>query len=171
MKTLVRSVLLLAAILFAVPSSFATDEGKPAPALEAKLLDGASFSLAGERGHVVIINFWATWCPPCREEMPALDTYYRRHKDEGLRMVAISMDDPKDAAKVREVMSRFSFPAAFKEDADYKKYGRIWRMPMTFVVDRNGILRRDGSTGKPTVDLPALEKNVTPLLKAESKAP
>src|SRR6185312_1860862 len=101
MKVFAQLAAAFVVFLFSISSCLATEEGKPAPSLEAKLIDGKPFSLSGERGHVVIINFWATWCPPCREEMPALETYYSRHKDEGLRIIAISMDDPQDAAKVR----------------------------------------------------------------------
>src|SRR5258708_2223417 len=95
-------------------------EGKPAPALEAKLLDGTSFSLHDAAGKVVVINFWATWCAPCRAEMPALDAFYRKHRDEGLVVLAVSMDDPESEAKVRAVMKAFSFPAALGPQSDFK---------------------------------------------------
>ncbi len=156
----------LAVILFCVaPCSGAVEVGKPAPNVKAKLIDGRSFDLASEAGKVVIVNFWATWCAPCRQEMPALDAYYRQHKDEGLRIIAISMDSPADDQAVHEVMRQYSYPAAFKRDANYDGYGRIWRMPMTFVIDRQGILRKDGSVGEPKIDSAILDRIVTPLLK------
>lgn len=166
-KTPIQKWIILLGVLIncAVPSSWAVDEGKTAPPIEAKLINGKPFKLSGEAGNVVIVNFWASWCGPCREEMPALEAYYQRHKAEGLRILAISMDDPADDDKVREVMRSYSFPAGFNREAAYKGYGRIWRMPMTFVIDRHGILRKDGSVGEPKVDLPTLEKVVTPLLK------
>src|SRR6266404_3683481 len=163
-KLFARLAVVAAGVLFggiATPSCYAIDEGKPAPALAAKTIDGQPFMLAAERGHVVIVNFWATWCSPCREEMPALDAYYRQHKDHGLRVLAISMDDPRDDKAVREVMHAFSYPAAFEREADHRGYGRIWRMPMTFVIDRQGILRKDGGTGVPLLlDAATLEKIV-----------
>ena len=143
---------------------WAMEEGRPAPSFEARVLSGASFNLNAESGHVVILNFWATWCAPCRQEMPDLEKYYQQHKAEGLRIVAVSMDDPTDDAVVREVMTQYGFSAAFSRDAQYKGYGRIWRMPMTFVIDRHGVLRKDGSVGDPKIDLRTLEKIVTPLL-------
>lgn len=158
--------LLTACALHHLPA-LALEEGKPAPRLMGKSLAGEAFDLSAEAGRVVIVNFWASWCVPCREEMPALETYYQQHKGEGLRILAISMDEPSDDHLVREVMRNYSYPAAFSRDINYKGYGRIWRMPMTFVIDRRGILRKDGSEGDPKIDLPILEKLVTPLLKAD----
>lgn len=145
-------------------TAHAVDVGKAAPALETKLLDSTNFSLAEQVGKVVIINFWATWCVPCRAEMPAIDAYYQKHRSEGLQIVAISMDDPKDEGKVREVMGAFTFPAAMVRDSKIKGYGRIWRIPLTFVIDRRGVVRKDGWYGDPGIDDALLEKIVTPLL-------
>ena len=159
---------LLAAIgLSLTAQAGAIEAGKPAPALEAKLLDGSQFSLAASAGNVVIVNFWATWCVPCRAEMPALDAYYRKHRTEGLQLIAISMDDPRDEPKMREVMRAFAFPAALARDASFKAYGRIWRIPLTFVIDRRGVLRKDGWYGEAGIDLPLLESTVTPLLQMQ----
>ena len=159
--SLITGFVLMGAMHWAFAS---LEVGKPAPSLEAKTIDGKHFSLADDKGKVVIVNFWATWCDPCRKEMPAMEKYYEKNKDKGLRILAISMDDPGDADKVREVMKSYTYPAAFQSDADYSGYGRIWRMPMTFFIDRNGILRRDGGVGPPSIDLELLEKAVTPLL-------
>lgn len=145
----------------------AAELGATAPPIAAKLLNGTRFRLAQQAGKVVILNFWATWCPPCRAEMPQLDAYYRAHRNDGLEIIAISMDAPEDLPKVREVMAAYSFPAAMIVDADVRGYGRIWRMPMTFVIDRHGILRRDSSEGDPKLDVPTLETTVTPLLAAD----
>lgn len=152
--------------LVIAPLAYAFGIGEKAPSLEAKTIDGKSFSLAAESGYVVIVNFWASWCEPCREEMPALETYHKQHMDEGLRILAVSMDDPADDDKVRQIMHAYSYPAAFQRNAEYRGYGRIWRMPMTFIIDRKGILRKDGGVGAPKIDLPLLDNLVTPLLKA-----
>ena len=163
MEKLLRALAVLCAVSL-TDSVLAIEEGKPAPKFEARLLDGKPFSLADANGKVVILNFWATWCAPCRQEMPAFEAYYRKHKDEGVEIVAISMDRPVDDAKVDLVMRQFSYPAALVRNASFKDYGRIWTLPLTFVIDRNGILRKDEWQPDPPIDLPALEKLVTPLL-------
>ena len=152
------------AILAAGTAAVPAREAKHAPALEAKLLDGSSFALSGQTGKVVIVNFWASWCVPCRREMPALDEYYRNHRGQGLELIAISLDEPVDEPQVREIMRAFSFPAAMANQASFDGYGRIWRLPLTFVIDRDGRLRQEGWYGKPSIDLDLLEKTVTPLL-------
>ncbi len=160
-------ILLVALVLVSLTASaaHALEIGKPAPALDARLLDGTPFSIAAATGKVIIVNFWATYCEPCRAEMPALDGYYRKHRAEGLVLLGISIDDPSDAAKVRTVMSAFSFPGALAQDARFEKYGRIWHIPLTFVIDRHGNTRQDGWYVENGIDLPLLEKTVTPLLQ------
>lgn len=154
----------LACALLAGGLAFAATEGKPAPPLRAKLLDGTQFNLADAKGKVVLVNMWATWCGPCREEMPALDAYYRQHRGEGLVLLALSIDDPKDEAKVREATKGYSFEVGMAGDADMSGYGRIWRLPLSFVVDRKGLLRVDQWHGHPGLDVKLLETTVTPLL-------
>lgn len=144
--------------------AWAIDVGEHAPNLTAKTLNGETFDLQKQAGQVVIVNFWASWCEPCREEMPAMETYYQQHKGEGLKIIAISMDEPEDDQMVHKVMAHYSYPAAFQRDADFQGFGRIWRMPMTYIIDRQGVVRKDGSVGDPKIDLPLLDKLVTPLL-------
>jgi len=163
-KAATFSVWLLAAVAAADVS--AISEGAPAPPLEAKLLDGRTLVPADYAGKVLVVNFWASWCAPCRAEMPALEAYYQKHRAEGLEIVAVSMDEPKDEPKVREVMRAYTFPAGLIRDAKVKGYGRIWRLPLTFVIDRRGVLRKDGWYGNPGIDVPLLEKTITPLLGA-----
>ena len=162
-KNFITLIFAILTLTFANAADLAV--GKPIPAIQVKFLDNnQTVQIGGKTGKVTIINFWATWCAPCRSEMPALQSYYEKHKAEGLEIIAISMDDPKDIEQVRKVSQSFTFPVAMKNDCDYKGLGRVWRMPSTFVVDRNGILQKNGHVGQPTVDLEILETVVTPLL-------
>jgi peroxiredoxin len=100
--------------------------------------DGTTFRLSEQRGKVVLVNFWATWCPPCLEEMPAMERLWRRHKDAGFVLVAVSLDtDPK---KVPPFVSarKFSFPIALDPKMGVaEKYG-VRALPSSFVLDRDG---------------------------------
>lgn len=140
--------------------------GRLAPELRIAQIDGQKFSLSAQRGKVVIVNFWATWCEPCRAELMAFDTWLRAHKDAGVAVLAISMDDAADFKKMREIAAGLSYPVATYDAVALADYGRIWRLPMSFVIDREGLLRIDGGRGAPQVfDLPALQRSVDPLLE------
>ncbi|MES2365975.1 MAG: TlpA disulfide reductase family protein [Pseudomonadota bacterium] len=139
--------------------------GTPAPAFTVKTLDGRVLSLAGLQGKVVVLNFWATWCPPCRAEMPILEQYYRQHQKEGLEIIAVSMDDLGDEAKVRTVAAAYTYPVGLISDASMKAYGRIWRLPLTFVIDRTGVLRKTDWSGEQPVTASSLDEFVLPYLK------
>ena len=151
--------------LLAPATVCALTEGKPAPAIDMTLLDGGQFSLASARGQVVLIHFWASWCLPCRKEMTALDAYYRKHRGEGLKAILISLDDPFAEADVRKYMTPFSLPVAMAHDASFKGYGRIRHIPLSFLVDRKGILRKSGWHGETGIAEADFEKVVTPLLR------
>lgn len=139
--------------------------GKPAPPLIVRELDGHEFDLARLRGKVVLINFWATWCSPCRFEMPALNAFYRRYHRRGLALLGLSIDAPPDFAKVREVMRAFQYPAAIASSATANGFGEPVAVPVTYVIDRAGVLRAalmaEGPSG---VSMPLLERTVLPLL-------
>lgn len=80
-------------LVLAAPSAKALEEGMPAPYFEIATTDGKVFKSSEAKGEVIVVNLWATWCTFCREEMPAMEAYYQRHKAEGLRMIAVSMDE------------------------------------------------------------------------------
>ena len=153
-------------LMLALPNAKALEVGKPAPLFEIATTDGKVFKSSEAKGEVIVVHMWATWCTYCRVEMPALETYYQRHKAEGLRMIAVSMDEASEDGKAREVMRSYSYTVGVGHLSSLEGFGRIWRLPMTFVIDRNGILRKDGSEGVPEIDIASLEREVTPLLKA-----
>ena len=142
----------------------ASREGAPAPALHATALDGGAIDTGQHRGRVVLVSFWATWCGPCRLEMPELDRLYRRYHDTGLDIVGISMDEAADRKAVQDFVKGYGFPVAMQQDADFRAFGRIWAVPLLFVIDRRGLLRVDGRPALQEKDFPALERDVAALL-------
>lgn len=101
---------------------------------------GETFRLGNQRGKVVMVNFWATWCPPCLEEMPAMERLYRRHKDAGFTLVAISVDaDPK---KVTPFVSKhkLTMPIGVDPKMDLANTYGVRALPSSFVVGRDGNL-------------------------------
>ena len=160
--------LVLVLAMAAVRPVFAIAEGEPAPAYDIRLLDGQTFSSAREDGRVVMLHFWASWCVPCRAEMPAMERYYRAHHGQGFDLVAVSMDSPEDMDKARAMMKAYSFPAAWIQDASVRGFGRIWRIPLTFVIDRRGVLRHDAwDGGDGGITDGVLDQTITPLLEAK----
>jgi peroxiredoxin len=102
-------------------------------------LDGKEWTLKGQRGKVVLVNFWATWCPPCRKEMPDLEKLYRQFKDQGLVILAIS---DEDAGKVRPFVAQqnVTYPILLDPGRKVNELFQIGGIPKTFVYDRNGQL-------------------------------
>jgi len=138
--------------------------GDAAPALVVPELDGQVFDLSALRGKVVVVNFWATWCPPCREEMPALDAFYRRYHGQGLEMIGLSADRPHDRSDVLKVMQSFSYPAAMQADAKVNDFGPPNVLPVTFVVDSSGVIRAKLTPDQTPVTGKSLSDAVLPLL-------
>jgi peroxiredoxin len=102
--------------------------------------NGTPFRLSDQRGKTVLVNFWATWCPPCREEMPAMERLYQRHKDRGLVLVAVSLDADPSLVPPYVKESKLSFPVALDPKAEVaNKYG-VRALPSSFVVDRAGTM-------------------------------
>ena len=158
---------LLLSVGLALPVS--ADElpvGRPAPPLTLHALDGAEISTDSLRGKVVILHFWATWCVPCREEMPLLSDYMARHGGQGIAVLGFSLDNPGALSEVRKFASALNFPVGLLGSAWAGGYGRMWRLPVTFVIDRDGVLRHDGwQDDQQPLTRESLEKVVTPLLR------
>ncbi|OAI59724.1 alkyl hydroperoxide reductase [Ralstonia solanacearum] len=140
--------------------------GHPAPPLVLRTLDGHSIATDDLRGQVVVLTFWATWCEPCRKELPLLSAYAARHADRGLRVLGFSLDEPDALPAVREVAAGLSFPVGLLGSPYAGGYGRIWRLPVNFTIDRNGMLADNGwDTREPAWTTERLERVVTPLLR------
>ena len=137
--------------------------GAHAPALVVPLLDGRTFDLAHVRGKVVIVNFWATWCSPCRAEMPRLDAFYKRYHGRGVELLGLSVDDASDRAAVADIMRHFSYPAALAANAGVNGFGEPVAVPMTWIIDTQGVVRARLVAGSAVTEQ-SLEQAVAPLL-------
>jgi cytochrome c biogenesis protein CcmG/thiol:disulfide interchange protein DsbE len=144
--------------------------GQPAPPATLITLDGQHLSTADMRGQVVILTFWATWCVPCREELPLLSTYAARHAPQGLRVLGFSLDTPDQLQQVRAVARSLSFPVGLMDAKSAPGYGRIWRIPVNFTIGRDGRLIDNGwKDKKPVWTQERLESIVTPQLSGPSQ--
>lgn len=162
-----RLGILLMLCLFA-QTAFANDlvVGKPAPPITLNTLDGKPIALHDLRGKVVILTFWATWCDPCREELPLLSRYASAHANEGLVVLGFSLDEPDNLDQVRKVAGTLNFPVGLLGDPHVPGYGRIWHLPVSFIVDRDGKLVDNGwKEIPPALTQQRLDQVVTPLLR------
>jgi len=139
--------------------------GAPAPVAVLHTLDGRTLSTADMRGEVVILTFWATWCDPCREELPLLSRYAAAHAAQGLRVLGFCLDTPDRLPQVRAVAATLSFPVGLLPSPWFGAYGRIWRIPVSFVIDRAGRLADNGwDDAHPAWNAARLQRVVGPLL-------
>ena len=134
---------------------------KIAPQFVLEDLAGRKVDLRQYRGKVVLLNFWATWCGPCRVELPAFQVWQKRYGGDGLQILAVSMDD-SDAPVRRTVRKlHLEFPVVMGDAQLGEAYGGVLGLPVTFLIDREGRISR---TVKGAADVTALESQVRGLL-------
>ena len=121
----------------------APEVGAMVPQYAAMTLAGDSISLSGHEGEVVLLNVWATWCIPCREEIPALQRLHDRFSEEGLRIVGVSVDARGEEATVRDFAQSFGVTYDIWLDPSEQVIStfRVIGVPNTFLIDREGIIR------------------------------
>jgi thiol-disulfide isomerase/thioredoxin len=144
-SAVVAAIVLCAAALSAVaePPQTLTPiaDKKIAPDLSLEIVDGGKLKLSDLRGKVVVVNFWATWCPPCRREMPSLERLKGLMKGEALEIIAINAgEDEDEIARFREeaVKPALTFRLALDRNAEAMKAFSIAGLPTTYVIDRQG---------------------------------
>ncbi|MEW6705970.1 MAG: TlpA disulfide reductase family protein [Pseudomonadota bacterium] len=162
MPSLIRS---LAAALLALGAAIAgAVPTGPAPDFTLRTMDGPNLRLQEQRGRVVMVNFWATWCGPCRQEMPELNKLYEKYRSSGFVLLGVNVDDDtRNAASVATKLG-VKFPVLLDTDKAVSKRYDLATMPSTVLIDRDGKVRyvhrgyRDGFE-----DL--YEKQIRELLK------
>ena len=145
-----------------VDEALARGEREPAPSLELpKLGGGGSASLADYRGQVVVLNFWASWCKPCKDESPLLERWHRRMRDRGGTVLGVDMLDVTGSAQ--EFIDEYDLTYPMLKDKDgegLERFGVV-QYPETFVIDRQG---RIATVQRGPVDDDFMQRSVAPLL-------
>lgn len=135
--------------------------GAAVPAFDTPLLDGGTLSAQALQGKAVLVVFWATWCPTCRQELPELQALYERHRGRGFEILALSID--ADAFTVEEFWKDhdYAFPVAMRAPAHAEVFGPVKAIPAFYLIDGRGVLRfaRIGAIGRHR-----LEAQLQPLL-------
>lgn len=139
--TPLRAFALAAFMIAAVPAFAAGSAPVPAPDFTLKSHHGENLRLSEYRGQVVLINFWASWCAPCRQEMPLLDALHGKYAPLGFTVLGVNVE--QDPAQARAMLERIpvSFPVVYDSSSSVSKLYDVIAMPTTVIVDRNGDAR------------------------------
>jgi len=137
----------------------------PAPKLTLTDIPGTPASLTDFRGQVILVNLWATWCPPCKEEMPALEMFYGKHKKDGFTIVAINDGDP--TPDVLQFVKEYDLSFPVWLDPTYiatEQAFKTLNLPSSFVIDREGVIVLSWVGG---INMKNLERYITPIIEEE----
>lgn len=127
--------------LLPMAAAFGAQAGKDAPDFTLHSSAGKNIRLQELRGEVVMVNFWATWCGPCREEMPALNRLHEKYRAAGFTLLGVNVDDKTDKATQMAQRLRVGYPLLHDTDKRASRQYDVTAMPMTFLIDRDGKLR------------------------------
>ncbi len=120
---------------------YASALGRVAPDFTLKSASGANIRLSELRGQVVLLNFWASWCGPCRQEMPDMDALYRSYEGLGFRTLGINLDENKGRAEALARELGVSYPILFDDRKTVSTLYQVDAMPTTVIIDRDGRIR------------------------------
>ncbi len=164
MKARLLIIAIVAALLGGVASAMKV--GDVAPDFARADLNGKQVRLADRRGKLVLLNFWASWCAPCREEMPTFSRWQRNFQAKGLQVIGISMDD--DVTEVKKFLAQYpvSYPIVMGDAKLAEHFGGVLGLPLSYLIDAQGrvVARYQGEA-----DLAKLEAKITALLARPGK--
>jgi cytochrome c biogenesis protein CcmG, thiol:disulfide interchange protein DsbE len=161
---LMRLALSIAALLLLAAAKPAR-EGDIAPPFELTMIDGSKVRLDDLRGQVIILNFWATWCGPCKKELPLLDGYYAVQKSHGLRAFAIATEDSLPPSMLKALFAAMRMPSARRIKGPYPVLRGV---PTNYIIDRSG---RVVYAKAAALDLDDMNRIIVPLLQAPVPVP
>lgn len=136
-------------------------ERRPAPDFTLPQLDGQPLQLSSYRGKVVLLDFWATWCVPCRAEIPHFVELQQKYGDRGLQIIGVSMDDSADPVGPFYQQFHMNYPVVMGTAKTGEAYGGVLGLPIAILIDRNGLIRlkKIGAA-----DMAVLEREISQLL-------
>ena len=158
-----RGVALAAGALLLIGAS-APRIGRPAPDFQLPLVDGSKISLDQLKGDVVVLNFWATWCVPCRQELPLLDAYYQKQQNTGLKVFAVTTEDSVPIYQLKKLFTVMHITPIKHLKGPYDTMNAV---PTNYVIDREGVVRYAKAGA---FDLDALNTVLVPLLREPAPA-
>lgn len=139
-----RAVVACLAVLLGLPvlaSAQSALVGKAAPDFVLRSLRGENIRLSEHSGEVVIVNFWSTWCGPCRQEMPQLDQLYAKYRRAGLVLLGVSLDPQRERAAEMAQTLKVAYPVLFDHDQNVSRSYGVGDLPVTLLIDRQGVVR------------------------------
>jgi cytochrome c biogenesis protein CcmG, thiol:disulfide interchange protein DsbE len=139
--------------------------GQTRPDFRVKTFDGKKLSLAEFKGQVLVVNFWATWCTPCRTELPMLDFYYKAQEKSGLRILAVTTEDSASPSQLKKVAALLTLPIAWHFKGDYGAHKAV---PTNYIIDHSRTLRYAMAGA---LDIDDMNEILVPLRREAAPAP
>jgi peroxiredoxin len=136
-----RHLIALAMLAAAGAAKAKAAPNAPAPDFTLRQIDGPNLRLGEQRGRVVMVNFWATWCGPCRIELPHLDKLHAKYRNSGFLLLGVNIDDDPNAAKALAAKMGLKFPVLFDSEKKVVAAYDLNAMPATVLIDRDGKVR------------------------------